>query len=312
MDLIDPEAVAMEDLVRRYLPGRVPQLTMEQRLPVIIGGGFLIWAGGLTILAATGIWTPLDGFSLLGSFLGSLCATAVGSEIVFRWDHRKQLARFHGDLATGALLGDVVERFREEIERYRSRTLGSNSDWARARDPLSKAKDEANRAVEYWSERAKDEDMAEVAEAKLALARTLEDKFGKAIAEIDERTEALRAFFNRCEAKLVPLETRRRDQEESERLARLSDQADVEIAEARRTINLIGRDFIDDVLLVANALGGLERLALLERAATVDVDRLEAVAERIVEASTADRRALDELEENLARAGGRSKEGDDQ
>jgi hypothetical protein len=197
-----------------------------------------------------------------------------------------------------------------------------------------KAKDEANRAVAYWTQRvaeesapwggaaapepaanpesaAKPESAANpglvadpgFAQSQLALARGLEDKFGRATAEIDARAEALRAFFNRCEVKLGTLESRRRDHEESERLARLSSEADVEIARARNSLEMIGHEFLNEALAVASAIGGLQRLQLLDAAGRVGIDQLETVADRIVEASASDREAIDELERSLTGGG---------
>lgn len=302
MDLIDPEVVEMEDLVRRYLPDRIPRLTMGERLPVYLISVWCAFFVAATFLGATQLWA-LEGFPYVALLLGVMAVTVVVAEVLLRRGRRRKMAEFDEDLASGALLGAVVERFREEIETYRSRTLGADSDWARARAPLAEAKDEANRSVAYWSQRVEGEGTSELAEGQLALARRLEDTFGKAIHEIDTRAEAFRAFLNRYEAKLVPLETRRRDWEESERLARLSDRAETEVAQAKLTIGLMAREFLEDALLVANALGGLERLELLESAEHVDVNHLEAVAQRIVEVSAADRRTLAELERNLALAG---------
>lgn len=295
---IDPDATTPEVLVGRYLPDRLPQNTLAKRAPGyllgVLGGSWLAGA----ILSATGLWDPSP-FSWLILVAIVLVVTFVGVEVWVRHDYEQKMRRLRRDMASGALLGDIATRFRADIDRYRQRTLGQNSEWGRARHPLAAAKDEANRAVAYWTERAEAEGGSDLARDQLALARRLETKLGRAIRELDERAEALRAFLNRCEAKLATLEARSRDHEESARLLRLSHDADVQSAEAREALDRIGRDFMAEAVQVANALGGLQQLHLLDEAERLDVDQLETVAERIVEVSAADRRALGELERDL-------------
>jgi len=135
--------------------------------------------------------------------------------------------------------------------------------------------------------------------AQIEVASALEEKFARAVEQIDERATALRQFFNRCEARIARLEVLNRDREEREKLARLSKRADHHIRAAGEALTRIGAEFTSDALRVGAAIAGLQQSQLLDRAAHLDLDELETVAEQIAEASRSGHAELRSLEEAL-------------
>jgi len=293
---MDPEDIDLDTLVERYLPHRIPEISWEDRLAAYWGAAVIgLTAGGIFLAGAS---IP-SGWPSAAILVGLLTAILGGGELFLQFGLRKRRTELRADAASGELMQDIASRFRAEIEEYRTRTLGPDSEWARARTPLSEAQDEANRSAAYWTERAAEHEDPEAALAQLRLATSLEEKFARAVAEIDERAVALRTFFNRCEARLARLDTANRDREERERLARLSKRAKLEVENAQESLARIGAEFVADALRVGNALAGLQRLRLLNQAGHLDLDELEAVAERIAEVSVSGRQELDALERQL-------------
>jgi len=178
--------------------------------------------------------------------------------------------------------------------------MGPGSEWYEARQPLQNAYDQASRSEAYWRERVKQDPSNEVTGAQLATAERLAAKFRGALGELDKRSDVLVRFFNDCEAKLAVLEFSKRDFEESRSLSELSDKADEIVYDAGATLAAIGRQFVSEAARVGEALGALERLQIKESAGDLPLDRIEAVADRIIESSEQERVALEGLVSRLA------------
>ena len=226
----------------------------------------------------------------------------VGGEIAARLLHRKSRRAFMRmlDDAPWEMHQAIADHFRRDIEAHRERTLGVGSEWHRARDPLKKAFDEANRSVAYWKERLGQDESNETVRAQLGTAERLSAKFGEALANLDRRSDVLLSFFNDCEAKLSVLESSKRDVEESKRLAALSNRADELVAEAETTLSLIGRQFVSEAVRVGEALGALERAQLKDSAGDLPLTQIETVADRIIESSAREHQVLTDLAARLS------------
>jgi hypothetical protein len=126
-------------------------------------------------------------------------------------------------------------------------------------------------------------------------ALRLRDKFQGALTQLDARAQVLVGFFNECEARLAVLQYAKRDYEEVKKLGALSESADDIVADARNTLVSIGSTFLSEAIRVGNALGGIERVGLLSLADTVSVEKIETLADRILESSEHERVMLDRL-----------------
>jgi hypothetical protein len=135
----------------------------------------------------------------------------------------------------------------------------------------------------------------DVAKQQRETALRLRDKFQEALAQLDSRAEVLVTFFNECEARLAVLEYARRDYDEVKKLGALSERADDIVLDAQKTLSSIGSAFLSEAMRVGKALGGIERVGLLSLADAVSVDRIETLADRILESSTHERDMLDRL-----------------
>jgi hypothetical protein len=195
----------------------------------------------------------------------------------------------------------VIQKFAAEIERQRADTFGSASRWGRAREPLANAAHEAARSVAYWKHRLAGDAANQVAQQQLQTALRLKDKFEGALKELDARSQTLVTFFNECEARLAVLKSTKRDYEESQRLNVLTERADSVVSDATRTLALIGQAFIAEATRVGQALGAAERLGMLNLAASVPVEQVEALADRIHENSLRERDALERLVQGVSR-----------
>jgi hypothetical protein len=278
-----PEALDIQELVREHMPELVPDPLQEVRVTTHVLGLAASTYVGLVV----SYWILGDRYFEHAGFLAiPLTAWALGAvvcEYALRRSHANRVREFteRSTAAPWTLFATITERFRRDIERQRERTLGPYSEWAKARQPLKEASDEANRSAAYWRQR-------------------LEQKFRGAVHELDGRTEVLMAFFNDCEAKLSVLEHTKRDLEESKRLAVLSTRADEIVLNARATLDKIGQEFVSGAARVGRALGSLERLQLLESAGDVPIERTELVADRIIESSEQERAMLRPLSERMS------------
>jgi hypothetical protein len=288
----EPEVLDLELLIQEHVPELIPSVDSQDRSvhyswALSLGGlyGAMSW---LTFGWPVGIVV-----GLLCSSLGELTARAVGQRRMRQF--RRSLTR-----TPWVLYGEVADRFRRKIEMQRRRALGPDSTWQRARQPLLEASAEAQRAVAYWRERSKQED-GEVVRTQLHTAQRLAEKFSEALGELDRRSEVLQRFFHDCEAKLAVLERGRRDVEESRRLADLSERAEEVVEDASRVLGSVARDVLSEAVRVGRALGAMERLGIKDSAGDLPLDRIESVADRILESAAQEHRALDELADQLTR-----------
>jgi hypothetical protein len=162
---------------------------------------------------------------------------------------------------------------------------------------LESAAQEADRSVAYWTIVSEME--REIADVQLAAATRLRDKFHDALSRLDERARLLVGFFNDCEARLKVLHGTKRDYEEIRKLEALADRSDDVIIHAEGTLQAIAASFVSEAMRVGQALGGLERIGLTHLAGEVPVDKLEALADRIVESAERDRTALERVTESI-------------
>lgn len=286
------ELTTTDDLVRRYAPDLIPRTT-ETRLTAHT-------VAGLTSVISARLL--VDAFKPGGSLVLMVLSTcivggAAVAEVVTRRSYRTQLGRFYRELAASPwkLYEAVARNFAVEIERQRARTLGPDSDWGRARRPLEAAAQETARSVAYWEQRCATDPGNDVAQQQRETAVRLRDKFQEAVTQLDARAQALVTFFNECEARLAVLQYARRDYEEIRKLSHLSERADDIVTDARTTLTAIGSRFVSEAIRVGNALGGIERVGWLSLADNVAVDRIETLADRILESSNNEREMLDRL-----------------
>jgi len=186
-------------------------------------------------------------------------------------------------------------KFREEIEEHRARLLGDDTEWQQTRAALRRAEDDANQSLAYWTDRALEDRRNELAGSHRRTAQLLHSKLSDAVRELNNREDALLTFFAQCEAKIAVLDRSRTDHSESQRLVDLARQADDLVIDANLAIEAIGHEFIDRAIHVGQALGALERLQYKESAGEIELDGVERVAERIIEAAEEEKKALSEL-----------------
>ena len=292
----DLELTSPEDLVRVYAPELAPH-SSETRLAMHTSGVLV----SLTLALLS--FGPLEpsgpvALALLGVYVA---AGAVIAEVAARRSHKKDVARFNKELRASPwrLYEAVAAKFLAEIERQRARTLGPGSDWGRARQPLEAAAQETARSVAYWQQRTAMDRSNEIAKQQLDTALRLRDKFQEALTELDSRAQVLVTFFNECEARLAVLQYAKRDYEEVNKLGALSERADDIVNDARATLASIGSSFLNEAIRVGNALGGIERVGWLSLADSVAVDKIETLADRILESSQHEREMLERLSKNV-------------
>lgn len=189
--------------------------------------------------------------------------------------------------------------FRGEIARHRTRTLGSESEWAAAREVLAQATDDADRSVAYWRNRGREDPDDQVIARQLNKATELDEKLRSALGKLDGRADVLRRFFNECEAKVSGMDRYNRDLEEIRRLDRLSGTADMAIAGAEATLAGIGASFVRQARKVRKVFEDFERLQLEALAGEVPLDDIELLADRINEASEWKYATVEELSRTM-------------
>jgi len=291
----------VEELVRRHTPELIPEPDPENRIiPPLASllASATAYPFFLLTLAAIGIQAP----AIAGIL--ALMAGGGGGLVLSRYlrrADRDQLLRFTTELreTPWKFYEAVAKKFAAEIERQRARTIGPNSDWGRARLRLETAGQEAARSVAYWTQRLAMEPDNQIAQTQLTAATQLRDKFVTALSGLDERARLLVTFFNDCEARVAILQSTKRDFEEIKKLDRLADGSDEIVTTAQETLAAIGSSFISEALRVAEALGGLERIGLVNLAGEVSVDHLETLADRIVESAERDRTALEDVTRSI-------------
>ncbi|HKS07281.1 MAG TPA: hypothetical protein VJR92_13320 [Gemmatimonadaceae bacterium] len=284
------EPATVEELVREYAPELLPG--SDRGFRVFAGAAGFVMAAVMTmpVLSAIGVvgaGTPAMLMSLVFGVAGG-----VGCEYMARRMHGVEVRNFREK--PWMLYDAVAQKFAGDVERQRARAIGPESEWGRARAGLERAAQDADRSVAYWTQRLAVES-SEMAQAQLATATRLRDKFHTALSGLDERARMLVSFFNDCEARLAVLHSTRRDYEEIRKLEVLADKSHEVVANAEATLMSIGSTFVAEALRVAEALGGLERAGLTSLAGEVSVDHIEELADRIVLSAEKDRAALEQV-----------------
>ncbi|MYI07136.1 MAG: hypothetical protein F4059_07445 [Gemmatimonadetes bacterium] len=228
------------------------------------------------------------------------------SERLHRKHVRGRLEAFRaGDPdAVQAVCDFAATEFRRTIKSHRARTLGNNTEWGRARGSLEKALDDAQRSVSYWRKRTGRDRDNELAQSQLEVASELEAKLQLALDKLNLQAGVLRNFYNECEARLAVMDGYRQDMVESRRLEELSGRTDVVIAHAEGTLAAIGKQFVREADAVGRALGGLAEVQIRSLAGEAPVDNVEYLADRIIENSDSEQRAIKALDKELQRSDG--------
>ena len=195
----------------------------------------------------------------------------------------------------------AVREFRQQVEAHRARTLGGGSEWGAARVSLAEAADEAHRSVAYWEARVQQEPDNELAAGQSSTAADLEAKLRSALAKLDARADTLLKFYNDCDAKLALMDRYNQDMEETHRLEELSGRTDIAIAGAENTLLAIGEQFVREAQAMGHALGGLARVQIKSLAGDAPLDNMEYLADRIIESSDDEFRAVEDLDRVLLR-----------
>ena len=197
----------------------------------------------------------------------------------------------------------AVDDFRSRIEAHRQRTLGANSEWGHARASLAEAADEAQRSSAYWRERLRVEPGNKLAQAQGEVAAKLRAKLGEALRGLDKRAEALRRFYNDCDARIAVMDGRNRDLEESRRLEELSGRADMAIAQADEVIRSIASAFVADAHNMAEALGVVATFGAKSLAGDAPLEDIEYFADQIIEDSDRERAMIEDLDRQILHGG---------
>lgn len=284
----DPSTEELRALVEQHAPELLHAVVTESdQWAIMLGAGSL----GALVGAVIGVGIAPDAVLPLGGLLA-----IVTPLLVFLGVHVKKKplpSRVKVYSALGAA-------FRREIERRRAELLGPRSEVGKARQALVDALQEASHSRAYWMERASHEDSTELVERELPVATALVSKFEAALARLDRRQSVLRDFLNDCEARIAPLENVGRDYEEVQRLRSLAGRADEVVVEADESVGRIAAGFLVEAQRVAEALGAAEMEQLKDVAAEVPLDRIEEVADQILEHSTREDRELQALVHRLS------------
>lgn len=275
-------------LVQQHAPEilRV-EISESTRWAIILGVGSLGAVVGAVIggLFAPDAVPPIAGFSAVMATL-----------LVLLGVHARE-APLPSRIRVYAALGAA---FRREIDHRRAELLGPKSPVGKARQALVDALQEASHARAYWTERSKQDDSTELAGRELPVATALVSKFETALARLDRRQSVLRDFLNDCDARISVLENAGRDYDEVQRLRSLAGRADEIVVEAEESVSRIAAGFLVEARRVAEALGAAEMERLKDVAAEVPLDRIEEVADRILEHSAREDQELQALVERLS------------
>ncbi len=198
----------------------------------------------------------------------------------------------------------AVRQFREAIESHRAKTLGSDTDWGKARESLTRALDQAGRSVAYWKVRVEQSPDNELAKGQFDVANELRAKLRLALGKLNRRADVLLNFYNECEARLAVMNRYNRDMEETRRLEELSGRADMVIAGAQGALAAIGQEFVREAQAVGRALSGLAEVQIKSLAGEAPLDNIEYLADRVIENSESEERAIGALDEVWAREEG--------
>ena len=275
---------------------------------------FIVMAAGLIELSERrgggGVFSWLAVVPMLsGMFLVPLYFIGYAADERERERERKQefavrqrmRAYADGDATVTQQVHDyALEHFRRRINNHRHLTLGSSSEWARARAPLAEALDNANKSVAYWRERLKSDPDNEVAAHQYNTVKALEDKLGSALTKVDERADLLLKFYNECEAKLAVMDRCNQDIQETRKVEALSQQAGTVIAQAEGAIQALGRSFVEEAQKIARALGDTAGAQYKILAGDASLDNIDYVADKIVECSDSEQKQIQDMQRALA------------
>ena len=194
----------------------------------------------------------------------------------------------------------AIRHFRQLVEQHRARTMGPESEWARARAPLEKAVNDANKSVAYWRERLKSDPDNQVCLRQYRIVKGLEEKLRSALSKVDERADLLSKFYNDCEAKLAVMDRCRQDIREARKVEELSSRADVVVAQAEGSIQALARAFVDEAQRIGSALGETASAQYKVLAGEVPLDDIDYLADKIVECSDGEQEQIKEMQNRLA------------
>lgn len=287
---------SLEDMARRCFEG-------DEGEKSVSGKGVAVFMMLVIVVAyLTSMFPPDYALAfLLGLPLLVLATSSLSRSLLSRRRVAGGLSAFRaGDATAVARVHRFAAReFRLQIGRHRARTLGADSEWGTARAALAEAADEAQRSVAYWQARVRQEPDNELAAGQSRTASGLDDKLRSALAKLDARAETLLKFYNDCDARLSLMDRYNQDMEETRRLEELSGRTDVAIAGAEDTLLAIGEQFVREAQAVGRALGGLARVQIRSLAGDAPLDNIEYLADRIIESSDAERRAVEDLDRVL-------------
>ena len=287
---------SLDDIARRCFAS-------EEGVKAVSGKGVAMFMMLIIVVAYLTSVFPADyalAF-LLGLPVLVLATSSLSRSLLGRARVRRALAAFRaGDATTvGKVHRFAAREFRLQIGRHRARTLGADSEWGMARAALAEAADEAQRSVAYWKARTEQEPDNQLAAGQSQTASDLDGKLRSALAKLDARADTLLRFYNDCDARLSLMDRYNQDMEETRRLEELSGRTDVAIAGAEDTLLAIGEQFIREAQAVGRALGGLARVQIKSLAGDAPLDNIEYLADRIIESSDAERRAVEDLDRIL-------------
>ena len=284
----DPSTQELLTLVRRHAPEILRiEISESERWAVMLGGGAV---GALVGTVIGGLIGPDAVLPLVGA------STVVAPFVALLAVHAKEMP-LPSRVEVYAALGAA---FRRQIEHRRAELLGPKSEVGKARQALVDALQEASHSRAYWTERSRQKDSMELVEKELPVATALVSKFETALARLDRRQSVLRDFLNDCEARISALENVGRDYEEVQRLRSLANRADEVVAEADESVGRIAAGFLREAQRVAEALGAVEMEQLKDVAAEVPLDRIEEVADQILEHSAREDQELQSLVDRLS------------
>ena len=260
-------------------------------------GGSEIWIAVFAAAVILGsvlsiMVTPLAAFPLVA-------AGAAGWVFGRRMQVSSRLRAYReGDAETlQAVHQYAVKQFRAAIDSHRAKTLGGDTEWGRARESLTRALDQAGRSVAYWKVRVEQSPENELARGQFEVANELRAKLRLALGKLNRRADVLLNFYNECDARLAVMDRYNRDMEETRRLEELSGRADMVIAGAQGALVAIGQEFLREAEAVGRALGGLAEVQIKSLAGEAPLDNIEYLADRVIENSESEERAIGALDE---------------
>lgn len=288
---------SLDDIARRCFEFEQSRFAEARRV------GVFVQVMVLVIAVAFLLNLPTASRGLLAGLAAGGAAILAGSRLLLRMRIRRALTAFRaGDATAVAKVHRFAAReFRLQIGRHRARTLGADSEWGTARAALAEAADEAQRSVAYWKARTRQEPDNRLAAGQSRTATGLDEKLRSALAKLDARADTLLRFYNDCDARLSLMDRYNQDMEETRRLEELSGRTDVAIVGAEDTLLAIGEQFVREAQAVGRALGGLARVQIKSLAGDAPLDNIEYLADRIIESSDAERRAVEDLDRVLQR-----------